>query len=109
MAAFALSLRLNKGKFEMEDILNATLAGGITFMKNSNFKTITIGVIMGAVCDIIIAPFGSMCCGLLGLQFFKSLNLLNFLKSWNYIYYRIQKIEPLSSIENRTLGHMRHT
>jgi hypothetical protein len=28
LVAFAFSFRLNKGKFEMEDILNATLAGG---------------------------------------------------------------------------------
>lgn len=45
-----MSLRINKGKFEMEDILNATLAGG---------------VIVGASSDLIIAPFGSMICGLI--------------------------------------------
>lgn len=42
LATFALSKKLNNGKFEMEDLLNATLAGG---------------VIIGASADILYSPF----------------------------------------------------
>lgn len=42
LATFALSLKLNKGKFEMEDLLNATLAGG---------------VVVGATADLLYSPY----------------------------------------------------
>ena len=40
--AFATSSLYHKGKFDMEDVLNATLAGG---------------VIVGSTCDMFTAPW----------------------------------------------------
>ena len=49
-SAFMVSAYYNEGKFYMEDILNATLAGG---------------VVIGSACDIITHPFTSLVCGFL--------------------------------------------
>lgn len=48
VSTFMVSALYNEGKFHMEDILNATLAGG---------------VVIGAACDIITYPFISLLCG----------------------------------------------
>lgn len=49
-STFITSAIYNEGKFHMEDILNATLAGG---------------VVIGSACDVIIYPFTSLMCGFL--------------------------------------------
>ena len=49
-ATFMLSALYKKGKFNMEDILNATLAGG---------------VMMGASADMVQSPYGSLIIGLI--------------------------------------------
>jgi ammonium transporter Rh len=48
ISTFITSAIYNEGKFHMEDILNATLAGG---------------VVIGSACDVIIYPFTSLMCG----------------------------------------------
>jgi ammonium transporter Rh len=50
VSTFVISVVYNQGKFHMEDILNATLAGG---------------VVIGSACDVIIYPFISLLCGVL--------------------------------------------
>ena len=50
LSTFVFSAIYNQGKFHMEDILNATLAGG---------------VVIGAACDLIVYPFVSLVCGFL--------------------------------------------
>jgi ammonium transporter Rh len=50
VSTFILSALYNQGKFHMEDILNATLAGGVA---------------IGAACDLIVYPFVSLLCGFL--------------------------------------------
>jgi ammonium transporter Rh len=51
IAAFATSSHFHKGKFNMEDVLNATLAGG---------------VIIGTTADMMIAPWQPIFVGFLG-------------------------------------------
>ena len=51
VAAFATSSHFKKGKFSMEDVLNATLAGG---------------VIIGTTSDMMIAPWQPIFLGFLG-------------------------------------------
>ena len=50
LSTFIFSALFNQGKFHMEDILNATLAGG---------------VVIGSACDLIVYPFISILCGFL--------------------------------------------
>lgn len=50
VSTFVISVVYNQGKFHMEDILNATLAGG---------------VVIGSACDVIVYPFISLLCGVL--------------------------------------------
>ncbi len=54
ISAFATSSHFNKGKFNMEDVLNATLAGGVIIGSTSDMMThpaipIGVGFIGGAV------------------------------------------------------------
>ena len=54
MAAFATSSYFNKGKFSMEDVLNATLAGGVIIGSTSDMMThpalpIVVGFLGGVV------------------------------------------------------------
>jgi len=54
MAAFATSSYFNKGKFSMEDVLNATLAGGVIIGTTSDMMThpalpIVVGFLGGVV------------------------------------------------------------
>jgi ammonium transporter Rh len=51
VGAFGFSAYFNKGKFNMEDVLNATLAGG---------------VIIGTTADMMYMPWQSMLVGLIG-------------------------------------------
>lgn len=51
VAAFLISSLTHKGKYEMEDILNATLAGG---------------VIIGSVADIAVSPVWPLLIGFIG-------------------------------------------
>ena len=50
VSTFMVSALFNEGKFHMEDILNASLAGG---------------VVIGSACDLITYPFTSLICGFL--------------------------------------------
>ena len=50
VSTFVVSSIYNEGKFHMEDILNASLAGG---------------VVIGSACDVITYPFTSLICGFL--------------------------------------------
>lgn len=70
ISTFIVSGLYNNGKFRMEDILNATLAGG---------------VVIGSACDVIIYPFTSLICGF----FAGVVSTIGFAKISHYLEHKI--------------------